>query len=347
MNEKYIHQLYSVFKENLISIHISPPSNLISFMTMFDIASLIDTKTKSNEIPESPQKLSQVLDSFIAYSLLMSMDRRNSNNKPNEIMDLHLNLSEKDNDKLESSTLDSPKLSPDPTSTSISTNDSINSINIREGKQINSTSDQRPNKRGMLRRAVFTDQQRKGLEITFQKQKYISKPERRKLSSDLNLKDSQVKIWFQNRRMKWRNSREREMLLRKNSYGTTNETKSQSTVDPISSLEKRNDHSDDSTSSTLNKQKEDTDMLQDVIKLLCGGMKRSHQMDEEQQMKRTLLNSTTGEPLPWKRTNENENDNSIFTQYCRNDDNLPEHVDMYSFISNGTEECCYESNTSS
>ncbi|XP_021497902.1 homeobox protein DBX1 [Meriones unguiculatus] len=67
-------------------------------------------------------------------------------------------------------------------------------------------------RRGMLRRAVFSDVQRKALEKTFQKQKYISKPDRKKLAAKLGLKDSQVKIWFQNRRMKWRNSKERELL---------------------------------------------------------------------------------------------------------------------------------------
>ncbi|CAM9549068.1 unnamed protein product [Lampetra planeri] len=67
-------------------------------------------------------------------------------------------------------------------------------------------------RRGMLRRAVFSDVQRKALEKMFQKQKYISKPDRRKLATKLGLKDSQVKIWFQNRRMKWRNSKERELL---------------------------------------------------------------------------------------------------------------------------------------
>jgi len=71
-------------------------------------------------------------------------------------------------------------------------------------------------RRGVLRRAVFSDSQRKGLEAAFVKQKYISKPDRKKLASKLALKDSQVKIWFQNRRMKWRNSKERELMKNKN-----------------------------------------------------------------------------------------------------------------------------------
>lgn len=67
-------------------------------------------------------------------------------------------------------------------------------------------------RRGMMRRAVFSDSQRVGLEKRFQVQKYISKPDRKKLAEKLGLRDSQVKIWFQNRRMKWRNSKERELL---------------------------------------------------------------------------------------------------------------------------------------
>ncbi|KTG35755.1 hypothetical protein cypCar_00047615, partial [Cyprinus carpio] len=73
---------------------------------------------------------------------------------------------------------------------------------------------------GILRRAVFSEEQRRELERTFCKQKYISKTDRNRLASDLCLKETQfaesgscvpqVKIWFQNRRMKWRNSREKE-----------------------------------------------------------------------------------------------------------------------------------------
>jgi hypothetical protein len=48
----------------------------------------------------------------------------------------------------------------------------------------------------MLRRAVFSDQQRKDLETAFIKQKYISKPDRKKLAQRLGLKDSQVDVYF-------------------------------------------------------------------------------------------------------------------------------------------------------
>lgn len=47
-------------------------------------------------------------------------------------------------------------------------------------------------RRGMMRRAVFSDLQRRGLEKRFQIQKYISKPDRKKLAEKLGLKDSQV-----------------------------------------------------------------------------------------------------------------------------------------------------------
>ncbi|XP_032077728.1 homeobox protein DBX2 [Thamnophis elegans] len=67
-------------------------------------------------------------------------------------------------------------------------------------------------RRGILRRAVFSEEQRKSLEKMFQKQKYISKIDRKNLAINLGLKESQVKIWFQNRRMKWRNSKEKEVV---------------------------------------------------------------------------------------------------------------------------------------
>lgn len=48
-------------------------------------------------------------------------------------------------------------------------------------------------RRGILRRAVFSEDQRKALEKMFQKQKYISKTDRKKLAINLGLKESQVR----------------------------------------------------------------------------------------------------------------------------------------------------------
>uniref|UniRef100_A0AC34GMZ5 Homeobox domain-containing protein n=1 Tax=Panagrolaimus sp. ES5 TaxID=591445 RepID=A0AC34GMZ5_9BILA len=51
-------------------------------------------------------------------------------------------------------------------------------------------------------RTVFSDQQLQGLEKRFESQRYLSTPERIDLASALNLSETQVKTWFQNRRMK-------------------------------------------------------------------------------------------------------------------------------------------------
>ncbi|CAH8570812.1 unnamed protein product [Heterobilharzia americana] len=63
-------------------------------------------------------------------------------------------------------------------------------------------------RRNMQHRAVFSEVQRRGLESAFRKHAYITKPDRKLLAERLGLRDVQVKIWFQNRRMKWRNLRQ-------------------------------------------------------------------------------------------------------------------------------------------
>ncbi|GFR63308.1 BarH-like 1 homeobox protein [Elysia marginata] len=49
-------------------------------------------------------------------------------------------------------------------------------------------------------RTAFTDHQLSVLEKTFERQKYLSVQDRMELAAKLNLTDTQVKTWYQNRR---------------------------------------------------------------------------------------------------------------------------------------------------
>ncbi|CAF0900574.1 unnamed protein product [Didymodactylos carnosus] len=62
----------------------------------------------------------------------------------------------------------------------------------------------RKNKKPRKARTAFTDQQLNCLEKNFERQKYLSVQERMELASRLNLSDTQVKTWYQNRRTKWK-----------------------------------------------------------------------------------------------------------------------------------------------
>jgi len=59
-----------------------------------------------------------------------------------------------------------------------------------------------PNSKSYRRRkarTVFSDHQLQGLEKRFECQRYLSTPERIELAAMLNLSETQVKTWFQNR----------------------------------------------------------------------------------------------------------------------------------------------------
>ncbi|XP_076316057.1 homeobox protein B-H1-like [Tachypleus tridentatus] len=53
-------------------------------------------------------------------------------------------------------------------------------------------------------RTAFTDHQLRTLEESFERQKYLSVQDRMELAVKLNLTDTQVKTWYQNRRTKWK-----------------------------------------------------------------------------------------------------------------------------------------------
>lgn len=53
-------------------------------------------------------------------------------------------------------------------------------------------------------RTIFTTDQLERMEREFHKQQYVVGHERMYLANALNLTEAQVKVWFQNRRIKWR-----------------------------------------------------------------------------------------------------------------------------------------------
>nr|XP_034182234.1 homeobox protein B-H2-like [Osmia lignaria] len=53
-------------------------------------------------------------------------------------------------------------------------------------------------------RTAFTDHQLQTLERSFERQKYLSVQDRMELAAKLQLTDTQVKTWYQNRRTKWK-----------------------------------------------------------------------------------------------------------------------------------------------
>ncbi|CAN8023908.1 homeobox protein HMX2-like [Ixodes scapularis] len=53
-------------------------------------------------------------------------------------------------------------------------------------------------------RTIFTADQLERLEAEFERQQYMVGPERLYLAAALRLTEAQVKVWFQNRRIKWR-----------------------------------------------------------------------------------------------------------------------------------------------
>ncbi|NXG60657.1 VEX1 protein, partial [Hemiprocne comata] len=53
-------------------------------------------------------------------------------------------------------------------------------------------------------RTKFSAAQLQELERSFREQRYIGASEKRRLAAELNLSQSQIKTWFQNRRMKFK-----------------------------------------------------------------------------------------------------------------------------------------------
>lgn len=61
-------------------------------------------------------------------------------------------------------------------------------------------------------RTIFTVEQLERLEREFTRQQYMVGGQRFYLSKELGLTETQVTVWFQNRRIKWRKQQERNKV---------------------------------------------------------------------------------------------------------------------------------------
>lgn len=95
---------------------------------------------------------------------------------------------------------------PSSSSTSSSKEDAENSVNQSEDKNYKSnwSMDRKDKHSRKNTRPTFTGQQIYALEKMFEQTKYLAGPERARLSFSLGMSEGQVKVWFQNRRTKWR-----------------------------------------------------------------------------------------------------------------------------------------------
>eukprot|EP00093_Oithona_nana_P004071 04071.XXX_125462_126080_1 [CDS] Oithona nana genome sequencing. len=99
---------------------------------------------------------------------------------------------------------------------------------------------------GKRARTIFTTEQLERMEREFHKQQYVVGHERMYLANALNLTEAQVKVWFQNRRIKWRKQHMLSEQTRLNTLATTTSTtsigdhSSQMNHDPQAQLDQLN-----------------------------------------------------------------------------------------------------------
>jgi len=95
-------------------------------------------------------------------------------------------------------------------------------------------------------RPTFSGQQIFALEKKFETVKYLAGTDRAKLAAELNMSESQVKVWFQNRRTKWRKKEAADHhVSRKESRGATSNPEEDDEMSDTGSMRNGYEDNDD------------------------------------------------------------------------------------------------------
>ncbi|ESP02810.1 hypothetical protein LOTGIDRAFT_110641, partial [Lottia gigantea] len=150
--------------------------------------------------PSFGGRCSQKFDQKVQNDICDSVKHSKETKHTGQLNDVKYNYPVLENNKDKNTNLDLVKDVPWPSwiyCTRYSDRPSAGPRNKKERKKERKLNEKRP-------RTAFTVDQLNRLQVEFEENKYLTDSKRRSLSSELELNESQIKIWFQNKRAKFK-----------------------------------------------------------------------------------------------------------------------------------------------
>jgi hypothetical protein len=172
----------------------------------FFIDDLLDTSRK-NSSPRNSNKLSNEMPNYerLIYNPEMSDNSLNQRRTSQRLYEEMLNVDESGNEHEYLNSGGSNLYEHEYANSGSFRSSRSKSKSRSRSRSVSSNSSSNDSlKRQRKCRTAFTDYQLNSLEQSFEKHKYLSVQDRVELATRLNLTDTQVKTWYQNRRTKWK-----------------------------------------------------------------------------------------------------------------------------------------------